>query len=148
MELSYGTVAPGRCWPTASRAPTLGYFPLSVQGDSVSAFVRLRLNKLASRHSWNSRKAPATLCRVRYLIQLPSPPAPLPSDRRGWRRTLPDRGGDGVVQMRSQPGCEHHAEASFAAGHAVVGFGGFFELIDFLHPAQNPPEQCSVGRPA
>jgi excisionase family DNA binding protein len=30
----------------------------------------------------------------------PSPPAPLPSDGRGWRRTLPGRGGEEINQTR------------------------------------------------
>ncbi len=30
---------------------------------------------------------------------MPSPPAPLPSDGRGWRRTLPDRGGEGEARL-------------------------------------------------
>mgnify|MGYP001282401848 CR=1 FL=1 len=30
---------------------------------------------------------------------MPSPPAPLPSDGRGWRRTLPVRGGEGEAQL-------------------------------------------------
>ena len=50
------------------------------------------------------------LCLLSYLITFlvlakrlnstphpnPSPPAPLPSDGRGWRRALPNRGGEGV----------------------------------------------------
>ena len=30
---------------------------------------------------------------------VPSPQAPLPSDGRGWRRTLPDRGGEGETNF-------------------------------------------------
>ena len=45
------------------------------------------------------------------------------------------------IHVRSKPHRLHHTEAGFTAHHAIVGFGGFFQGIDFVHLAH-------VGRDA
>ena len=53
---------------------------------------------------------------------IPSPPTPLPSDGRGWRRVLPGRGGEGDGSA-VQPGLSASNEGRpGAAKHRAFGF--------------------------